>query len=39
MKPRDPKSTTVNELWALHREIKSALASRIAKEEQKLKNN
>ena len=32
MKPRDPKSMTVNELWALHLEIKSTLASRIAAE-------
>jgi hypothetical protein len=36
MKPRDPKSMTVNELWALHTEIKSALASRIAAEKTKL---
>jgi DNA-binding protein H-NS len=36
MKPRDPKSMTVNELWALHLEIKSALASRIAAEKTKL---
>jgi DNA-binding protein H-NS len=36
MKPRDPKSMTVNELWALHLEIKSALARRIAAEKTKL---
>ena len=32
MKPRDLKSMTVNELWALHLEIKSTLASRIGAE-------
>lgn len=32
MKLRDLKSMTINELWALHLEIKSALASRIAAE-------
>ena len=36
MKQRDPKSMTVNELWALHLEIKSALAGRIAAEKTKL---
>ena len=36
MKPRDLTSMTVNELWALHLEIRSALASGIAAEKTKL---
>ena len=36
MKPRDPKSMTVHELWALYLEIRSALASKIAAEKTKL---
>jgi DNA-binding protein H-NS len=32
MKPRDLKSMTANELWALHLEIKTTLASRIGAE-------
>jgi DNA-binding protein H-NS len=32
MKPRDLKSMTVNELWALHLKIESTLTSRIAAE-------
>jgi DNA-binding protein H-NS len=36
MKPRDLKSMTVNELWELYLEIRSALASSIAAEKTKL---
>lgn len=36
MKPRDPKSMTIEELWTLRLEIDSALASRIGAEKTKL---
>ena len=36
MKPHDFKLMTLDELWALHLEIKSALAGRIAAEKTKL---
>jgi DNA-binding protein H-NS len=38
MKSRDFNSIPVDELWALHLKVKSALASRIAEEKTKLEN-
>jgi DNA-binding protein H-NS len=37
-KPRDLKSMSVDELWALHLEIKTALAKRIGAEKTKLEH-